>query len=388
MKYRWEADAKVSGLAVRVSPTGARSFHFRWGPRGRWTRSMKLGGCDELTLKAARQRATELRLLVAQGLDPGAQRQELRNAPTLADLHQRYVEEWAMRRKRSWKNDQGYWRNHIMRAPFAHLRVRDISAGAIASWHSAHEKPTTANRSLEVLSKAFALAKRWGWVDVNPCEGIESHPERRRRRYATAEELAAILSELRHLKALGGFDFRFACLIELLLLTGARLREVMLAKWDDVDLDRGVLVPRTHKTEHLTHREIVLGSAALQVIQQLREHEQPGEHLIRGEGPGPLSGYRRPWLRLLSAAGVDDLRVHDLRHTFASHLLSNGQTLGVIGELLGHRSTQTTSRYAHLIDESRRAAIDQGLVSITSARPAPCPSASSDSVVVPFRRPG
>ena len=358
MGYRWEADAKVSGLAVRVTPKGGRSFHFRYGLNGRWTRSLKLGNCDELTLKAARHRATELRLLVAQGVDPGAQRQELRHAPTMLELQQRFLEEWAKRRKRSWKNDDGYWRNHIMRAPFARLRVRDVSSEAIASWHSSHPKPTTANRALESLSKAFALAKRWGWVDSNPCDGIESHPEKVRRRYATEAELTAILTELHRMKANGGLDFRFACLVQLLLLTGARLREVMLAKWDDVDWDRGVLIPRTHKTDRFSHREVVLGSAGLELLGELRSHEQPGEHLIRGKGTGPLSGYRRLWLRVLAAADVEDLRIHDLRHTFASYLLSSGQTLGVIGELLGHQSAQTTSRYAHLIDQKRREAVD------------------------------
>lgn len=358
MGYRWESDKKVSGLAVRITPTGGRSFHFRYGLRGKWDRSMKLGDVTELTLKAARQRANELRLLVAQGIDPGARRQELRHAPVMAQLQERYIEEWAKRRKRSWKNDDGYWRNHIMRAPFAKLRVCDVTPGAVSSWHSSHPKPITANRALESLSKAFALAKRWGWVDANPCDGIEAHPEKSRRRYATESELAAILAELSRMKTTGGFEFRFACLIELLLLTGARLREIMLAKWDDIDFDRGVLIPQTHKTEDVSHREIVLGDAALDVIRQLRTHEIPGEHLIRGKGPGPLSGYRRPWLRVLKAAEVADLRVHDVRHTFASYLLSSGQTLGVIGELLGHQSAQTTSRYAHLIDQRRKQAVD------------------------------
>lgn len=358
MGYRWEADAKVSGLAVRVTPKGGRSFHFRYGLNGRWNRSLKLGDCDELTLKAARLRATELRLLVAQGHDPGAQRQELRQAPTMRDLETRYLEEWAKRRKRSWKNDVGYWRNHVMRSPFARLRVRDVTSAAVASWHSSHPKPTTANRALESLSKAFTLAKRWGWVDGNPCDGIEAHPEKTRRRYATDAELRALLEQVERLKAAGGFDFRFGCLVQLLLVTGARLREIMLAKWDDVDFERGLIVPRTHKTQELTHREVVLGSAGLQIVRELREHEQPGEHLIRGSGSGPLSGYRRPWLRLLAAAQIEDFRIHDLRHTFASYSISSGQTLGVIGEILGHRSAQTTARYAHLIDEHRRAAVD------------------------------
>ena len=204
----------------------------------------------------------------------------------------------------------------------------------------------------------MTLAKRWGWIDANPCEGIESNSETVRRRYATADELRRIAQQIQHDKTLLPLQFRFACLVELLLLTGARLSELMTAKWDQVDWARGVLTLTAHKTDRWGHRDLYLSQAAMRVLDQLRNHEEPGEHLIRGKGTGPLVGYRRMWLRMCERAEVEDLRIHDLRHTFASLLVSNGQTLGAIGELLGHRSSQTTSRYAHLIDDAARSAVE------------------------------
>jgi len=157
--------------------------------------------------------------------------------------------------------------------------------------------------------------------------------------------------------------WRFAQLVRLLLLTGARLREVMCAEWCWIDWQRSVLkVPDERGKTGAA--EIQLAPRAVEILRELLEAEATMggqcQAVIAGEDRyGPLAGYRKLWLALLAQAGIEDLRIHDLRHTFASYALSGGQTLGTVGQLLGHRSTQTTSRYAHLIDDAARRAVAQ-----------------------------
>ena len=370
MAKRWEKDSKVAGLFV--SRGTAYVFRYGLGSRG-WNKSLKLGDVADLPLTKARKIAEGYRAVVAAGGDPAALKRQGKTTHTLSDLHLAFLERWAKPRKAegSWKNDDSYFRLHLLRAPFARLRLIDIDQAALWEWHATHPKPVTANRCLETLSKAFGLAKRWNWLPrnhENPCKGIEHHFEKARRRYATPEEVDRLLIELVRLKELGGIHFRFACLIQLLMLTGARLNEIMSAKWSEVSLNEGVIRPAKHKRDRTEHREIELGTDALRVVMELRNHEPPGEWLIRGRGRNHLKEHHKPWSRLRDAARIDGLWVHDLRHTFASYLISSGHSLGVIGELLGHASQQTTRRYSHLMKQARRRAVDQAAASLSDRR--------------------
>jgi integrase len=383
MTRKWIPDSKQPGLAINVS--GAhKAFHFRYGPQFR--NSIKIGDCDDWGLKDARAKAREYRQIVDAGGDPHAMKKQLQDVPTLKKLSELYMQLHAKPEKKSWQNDDGYWRNHILSSPFGRKRLHQITLLDVATWHRTHAKPVTANRCLEVLSKAFKLARDWDLIAANPCQGIKKHRERQRRRYATPGEVQQLGQVLDRWLSAGGFDFRFACLIQLLLFTGARLREVSEARWRDVDLAQGVLTPVTHKSAHIGQdRQIILGRDALAVIERLLKHEAPGYWLVRGQGDNPLRGYRRPWLRMCEEAQLGDLRVHDLRHSFASYVLSSGHTLGVVGSLLGHASTQSTKRYAHLLTDAGRAAIDQ---TFTAAPEATAQSPSSGTNVLPFPRLG
>ena len=250
----------------------------------------------------------------------------------------------------------------------ASTKVVSLTTEEIREWHQKHAKPITANRALEVLGKAITLAEGWGWRPrgSNPCEGIVSHPERKRRRYLSSDELGrlrAALADWEQLSGRGSLRWRFAQLVRLLLLTGARLRNIMEARWDWVDWDRAVLVvpPEHHKTGDETQDDLTvhLNQRAVEILLELRRcQNQPSPWVIAGAKDGkPLVGYRKFWLSLLSEAKIVNLRIHDLRHSFASFTLSTGHGLGVVGQLLGHQSTQTTARYAHLIDEAAQAAV-------------------------------
>jgi integrase len=356
-RYRLN-DSLVPGLCLLVLPSGARTYYLRHRVDGA-QRELKLGTPVELTPDQARELAREALARVRAGGDPGAERRAARVAPTIEALAARHLQAHASR-KRSGRNDEILWRRHLLPA-FARVRVAALTREQVREWHACHPQPATANRALEVLGVAMRLAEDWGWrpAGSNPARGVKAHPERQRRRYASADELARLRAALQQWEAQGPLSmrWRFAQLVRLLLLTGARLREVMCAEWSEIDWARGVLqVPAERGKTGAS--EVQLSDRALAILRALEAAAGGGRWVVPGEtGEKPLVGYRRLWLALLQEAGVSDLRIHDLRHTFASYALSGGQTLGTVGQLLGHRSAQTTTRYAHLVDEAARAAV-------------------------------
>jgi len=361
-RYRLN-DSLVPGLCILVLPSGVRTYYLRHRVDGQ-QRELKLGTPAELTPDQARAIAREALAQVRAGQDPTEERRRRREAPTIEALAQRHLQAHASR-KRSGRNDEILWRLHLLPA-FGRLKVAALTRERIREWHATHPQPATANRALEVLGVAMGLAEDWGWrpAGSNPARGVKAHPERQRRRYASADELVRLRAALQRWEDAGplAIRWRFIQLVRLLLLTGARLREVMNAQWSEIDWARGVLlVPAERGKTGMS--EVQLSDRAMAVLRDLEAAQAasggspwviPGENRSR-----PLVGYRRMWLALLQDAGVSDLRIHDLRHTFASYALSGGQTLGTVGQLLGHRSTQTTSRYAHLIDDAARRAVAQ-----------------------------
>jgi len=356
-RYRLN-DSLVPGLCLLVLPSGARTYYLRHRVDGA-QRELKLGTPAELTPDQARELARSALARVRAGGDPGAERRAARVAPTIEALAARHLQAHASR-KRSGRNDEILWRRHLLPA-FARVRVAALTREQVREWHACHPQPATANRALEVLAVAMRLAEDWGWRagGSNPARGVKAHPERQRRRYASADELARLRAALQQWEAQGPLSmrWRFAQLVRLLLLTGARLREVMNAEWSEIDWARGVLrVPASRGKTGAA--EIQLAQRAMAILRELEAAAGGGRWVVPGEsGEKPLVGYRKLWLALLEDAGIEGLRVHDLRHTFASMALSGGQTLGVVGQLLGHRSAQTTTRYAHLVDDAARAAV-------------------------------
>lgn len=362
-KYRLN-DSMVPGLSVLVLPSGVKTFYLRYRTADGDQREMKIGTPNELTPDDARRLARDAWAQVREGRDPAAERHARKSAPMLSDLAQRYLQEHAAR-KRSGFNDEILWRLHIL-PNLGKVRVAQLTREQVRRFHTQHPRPVTANRAVEVLGKAMDLAIEWGWREAgsNPCRGIKANPERKRRRYLQPDELQRMRDTLETWEWAGpsSLRWRFAQLIRLLLLTGARLRNIMEARWSWVDWDRAqIVVPQAeHKTGDETAEDLTihLSERAVEILLQLREHNSGSEWVIEGAKPGrPISGYRKLWLSMLSEAQIGNLRVHDLRHTFASYTLSSGLSLGVVGQLLGHRSTQTTSRYAHLVDDAARQAV-------------------------------
>ncbi len=356
--YRLNDDL-LPGLSVRVYPGGQKTFSIRYYNAAGSRRELKLGNVEELSVDDARRLGREAMLRVRGGEDPSADRRELRASPTLEDLAERYMREHAKAKKRSWKNDDSLWRNHLLPA-FGRTKVPSLTVAQVQRFHAEHQQPVTANRALEVLRLSYRLARSWGWTTTDPPDGIQKHVEEKRRHYFPTEHLKPLEEALSIFETEGDpVRRRFALMIRLLLLTGCRLREIMLAKRSWVVLDRGwIVVPyAAHKTggKKKEDKVVVLSERSLEIVRRLLK-ESNHDWLVAGDADGPLSGYRKMWLDLLEQADLPHYRVHDLRHTFATYAITHGAGLETVKALLGHASIQSTERYAYLLDGARREA--------------------------------
>ena len=210
-------------------------------------------------------------------------------------------------------------------------------------------KPSRANRTLQVLSKMYSLAIRWKLCTSNPVRGITFFKENKRDRWLQEDELNRLLQVLEQHKI-----YPPAQVIRLILLTGSRKGEVLNAQWNQFDLDRGVWVKPFYLTKQKKTEHVPLSQEALMFLQSLKEHSTSSYVFPGRIADCPLTDIKKFWARVLKEANLTDLRIHDLRHTYASHLVSSGLSLSIVGKLLGHTQAATTQRYAHLADQALR----------------------------------
>jgi len=212
-----------------------------------------------------------------------------------------------------------------------------------------------ANRTLALLSTMFELSVRWGYRSNNPAKGITKFHEEKRDRWLSDDELSRLLT------ALDDHPNQVAAnAIRLQLLTGARIGEVLSARWEDFDLDRGVWTKPSHHTKQKGTEHLPLSASAMELLRGMHgQTEEARTFLFPGRNPDrPISDLKRFWKAVTSAAGLEDYRIHDNRHTHASYLVSSGMSLAIVGRLLGHTNPMTTQRYAHLADDPLRAAAE------------------------------
>lgn len=352
-------DDEVPGLGVRVRAS-SKSYILRYrvgGGRRASQRRSSLGKCSVLFLSDARAMAREYLLDVAKGGDPFGKQQAKRDAPTMTNLFDRYISDHARphKKRRSIEEDERLIRLHLAPA-FGRRKVAEMTRDEIDRWHkSMKATPGAANRARALLSKAMNLAEVWGWRPdgSNPVRHIKPFKESDgAERFLSPAEMRALGEALRAYEADSGSPFAIAA-IRFLALTGARRSEALSLRWDWVDFAGGRLTLPDSKTGK---KVIPLNAAALALLADLpriagNPHVFPGERV-----GGHLVDLKRPWMLVREQAGLIDVRLHDLRHSFASLGASSGMGLPIIGALLGHREARTTQRYAHLADDPLRAA--------------------------------
>lgn len=395
-------DEALSGFGVAAFPSGKKVYVAQFRKDGR-SRRISLGEHGRLTPDEARSEAKKLLGAVEGGADPIAKRRQERAVRTFRQVADEFLtlHVETKRKSRTYEEYRRLLNLHVYPA-IGSKRIVDVRRVDVARLHAALIKmPVIANKALAVISSAWnwAAAREEVSSVANPAKGIERYPEERRERFLTSDELARLGDTLRDAETVGLLwradksnpnskhapkaenrrvvldPFAIAA-IRLLILTGARLREILDLQWSQVDLERGMAFLPTSKTG----RKTLYLSAAAQAVLATIPHIEGNPHVIAGRDAAPRSDLKRPWDSVTKAAGLSGLRLHDLRHSFAS--IGAGASLGlpIIGKLLGHSQPATTARYAHLDADPMRRAVDAIGATITGAMD------KASNTIVPLKR--
>ncbi|MBB3063957.1 tyrosine-type recombinase/integrase [Limibacillus halophilus] len=348
-------DSELPGFGVRVMPSGRKSYLIQYRDAGRRTRRKGLGKHGVVTADEARTEARAQLAAITQGSNPAEEKRKKAIAPDIAALCERFMSEHVAHRcKPSTQNE--YRRNidRFIKPALGKYKIEEVTRAQVSELHQRfHDRPYQANRNLAVLSVMFNRAELWGLRPdgSNPCRHIRKYPEKQRERYLTDAELSRLGATLQELEASGEESLASINAIRLLILTGCRLGEVLTLQWDYIRED-AIWLPDS-KTGA---KKVYLGPATLEVLEQI-ERLPDNPYVITGIKPGShLINLQKPWRRIRAKAGLVDVRIHDLRHSFASSAVGIGESLPMLGKLLGHTQPQTTARYAHLADDRMKAA--------------------------------
>ena len=352
----WDRD--LPGFGVRVYPSGAKVFVVQCRGSGRSQR-VTIGRYGLMTVEQARRKAALTIARIKNGEDlntKAVQEPATESTQTVAKAAERYLKEHVAIHCRE-TSARMYRRllNKFILPAHGDLPVREVTRQHVLDLHlKLQHIPYQANRVLEIQSKIFNLAELWGWRGDkrNPCRHVRKCKEEKRERFLSDEEFRRLGEVVNEMETKGSVTVYEAAAIRLLMLTGCRKNEIVKLKWNDVDIDAGEIRIPDGKTGA---RLVPLSAAAAKVLSGLpRKARRPW--VILGTRSGRHLGDLQPaWERIRERAGLDDVRIHDLRHSFASRALALGESLPMIGKLLGHTQVQTTARYAHLQRDSIKA---------------------------------
>ncbi|MFN8704258.1 MAG: tyrosine-type recombinase/integrase [Rhodospirillales bacterium] len=351
-------DNELPGFALRVLPSGRKGYIVQYRA-GRRSRRMSLGPSSVLTCEQARTRAISIIAAARNGDDPAAERDAERKTITVKELAERFDKEHVSVRVKE-TTAKGYRRliDRTILPALGRHRVTEVTRADIAKLHhNLRHIPYEANRCLEVMSKMFSLAEMWGLRPdgSNPRKHIKKYAEEKRERFLSPAELKRVGDVLREMEDEGIELASAIAAARLLILTGCRLGEIMTLQWEHVDpAGRALRLPDSKTGAKVVH----LGQPAIDVLTGIKKVDK-NPWVIVGTLPGArLTDLQPFWQRVRARAGLKDVRIHDLRHTFASTAVASGQGLPMIGKLLGHTQVQTTARYAHLAADPVKLAAD------------------------------
>jgi integrase len=350
-------DDEMPRFGVRVMRSGVKSYVIQYRTDGH-TRRFTFGKHGLLTPDEARGRARQLLAAGDRSEDPSVARQQRRAAPTVTQLCERFLTDYVAHRCKP--STQSEYRRSVelfITPRIGGMKAADVKRQHVAEFHQQlRHIPYQANRTLGVLSKLFNLAEVWGIRPdgSNPTRHVERYKEARRARYLSHDELTRLGQALADAERTGTESCFVISALRLLLLTGCRLREIQTLRWEFVQ-GSGFALPDS-KTGA---KRVALGIAALALLRGMpRIPDNP--YVIAGKHPqGHLTDLQRPWRRIRNRAGLADVRIHDLRHSFASNAIGLGESLPIIGKLLGHTQVQTTAHYAHLASTPVQSAADR-----------------------------
>lgn len=351
--WKYYYDLKVQGLGIGIGCTGKRSFILYRKIKGKPER-ITLGRYPDLTIEQARGKASGINSDIAKGFNPGQIKREQNAELTFADLFFEYFERHSKPNKKTWTEDAAQFKTYLEK-PLGKKRLSTIDRSGIATIHSNITKAghsTTANRVKALVSSIFGWAISAGLWHTNPVTGIKNNKEKSRDRFLQGDELP------RFFKALAEEEndtIRDYFLIS--LLTGARRSNVLAMQWSDINFDRREW--RIPETKNGLPQTVTLSPEAIEVLCN-RQSDATNQYVFPGTGKsGHLVEPKKGWKRILERAGINDLRIHDLRRTLGSWQAKTGASLSIIGKSLNHKSQNTTAIYARLDLDPVRASVEK-----------------------------
>jgi integrase len=351
-------DDELPGFGIRCRPSGSKVYFLKYRTTGGRQRWLTLGRHGPMTPEGARAKALREKVAVADGNDPSGARQQKRRENTVAIVADRYLAEHvAMHNKASTASEARRIVETRIKPALGNIKITDLTRADIKAWHQAMSPtPYEANRALAYCSRMLSLAATdWELRPDNPCFGIKRFPEKRRERFFTDDELTKLGSALLAMEMEGLEAPGFILLVRVLATTGMRLGEALGLLWSDVDLRARAIRLRDAKTGA---RTVHLGGAAVTVLGAVTGR---GGHVVRGPGankPLSVNTAQKAWKRLRERAGINDGRLHDLRHTAGTFAALAGANAFAVRDLLGHRSLAMTGRYVERAADMVRATAD------------------------------
>lgn len=343
-------DAQCKGLLLEIRESGGCTYYLRFTDVRSKIRQLKIGDSRDLSLAQARQLADKHRNEIALGQDPFEAKAVLKQIPTISEfIHERYIP-FVAGYKRSWECDRGLFKNHI-EPRWGKKYLDQITKADLITLFAEHRKthaPGSCNRLLILLRYMFNLAIKWETPGItkNPTSGFPLMKEDNKHERFLSKNEAEVLYG--HLKQSDNPMLQF--IVPMLILTGARKREVLDARWEDFDFERRTW--RIHTTKLGRPRHVPLSDGAVSLLNSVPRFPDCSWAFPNPKTLKPYVSIHYSWDSARKAAGLSDVRIHDLRHSFASFLVNAGRTLYEVQHLLGHTQIKTTQRYSHLSQDT------------------------------------
>ena len=350
-------DKDCKGLMLEIRPNGRKVFYFRFVDNRKKQRLVKLADASDISVMQARQLTNKYRSQLAMGEDPFLHQKTLKDIPTIADFIANSYLPYIKTYKRSWDTDVSLINNHIL-PNFGKLYLDAFTKQDMIAFIGRHAKTHAAgsvNRVIILLRYIFNCAIRWetAGVSKNPTAGIPMLEENNHKeRYLTGVEANALVGALKHSE-----NQMLQYIIPMLILTGARKNEVLKAKWEDFNIEQRIWRIPLAKSGKARH--VPMSDGVLSLLDTVPMHDGCPYVFANPKTLAPYVSFYISWNTVRKSVGLSDVRVHDLRHSFASFLVNSGRSLYEVQRILGHTQIKTTQRYAHLSQDSLLAAANE-----------------------------